>query len=335
MDNIIFHSLYNEEQLQTLKHSLLYFDKIVIPSNNYFCSFGPENAHSHWLQLVPDNVYDEIEYLKNEKLVDLHWFENSHFDDISKYFCAISEGINRLGRNRNYSEDQIYELCRYLNVSPKHPEFLSIINEASIFIAAICLMEFSEHKLRCCNDNIIIHDNFNLGLKGVLQFANEQIDLRGLKRTILSQKVLSLNLPSFEFQSFDDVLELKEKHKNELLALYNHLDDMTEKLDSSPLDSTFNEDVDRLIAKRIQPGIEDLKKSISFSASRLVKRIYDPAKNFIMAFSFSNCFPDYTREIAAFGLTFTVVESVFKDIASTKQRIKNSPYNLLISLKNK
>jgi hypothetical protein len=332
MDDIIFHSLYSEQQFKTLKHSLLYFDKIIIPSNNYACSFGEKNPHPHWLKLIPDNVYDEIEYLKNEKLVNLHWFENSHFDDIAKYYGAISEVIHRLGKIRNYSKSQIHELAKHLNISPNHPDFLSIINEASIFIAAICLMEFSEHNLRCCNDNQIIHDTFNLGLKGVLQFANEKTDLRSLKRNILSQKVLSLNLPSFEFQTFDDVLEIKEKHKNELLALNNHLDDMTEKLEISPLDHGFSEAIDRLITNRIQPQIEDLKKSISFSPSRIAKRIYDPIKNFGMALGFSSCFPDYTKEIAAIGLTASVVESAFKDIAETKQKVKNSPYNIFISL---
>lgn len=340
MDDIIFHSLYNEANLTTLKHSLLYFKSITIPSNYYVCTFGSNNAHPHYLQLIPENVYDEIEYLKNTNLVKVHKFENSHFDEISKYYDAIVEGTNRVGGNRYYSKEQILEVCRYLNLNPNHPELFTIINEATTFIAAICLMEFSVHEQICCNDNLIIHDSMNLGLRGVLQFAKENInetnsEFRRLKRNILTQRVLSFNLPSFELQTFEDVLEIKEKHRDELLALDNHLDDLSEKIELSPLDVGFSEAVDRLISHRIQPEIENLTKSISFSPSRIVKKLYDPLKNFGLAFGFSSCFPAYTKEIAAAGISITVVESIFKDISETKKRIRESPYNLFISLKNK
>lgn len=340
MDNIIFHSLYDDGDLKTLKHALLYFNNITIPSNSYACSFGKNNSHIHYLQLIPDKVYDEIEYLEKEGLVRVHVFGNSHFDDIHRYYNAVIEGINRLGRNRTYSKEQILEVCKYLNLSPNHQELYTIINEATMFIAAICLMEFSTHEHICCIDNQIVYETLNLGMKGVLQFAKENIDdknieYRRIKKNILAQRVLSLNLPSFEFQTFDDVLEIKEKHKDSLLALDNHLDDLSEKIELSPFDTGFSEAVDRLITKRIQPEIDNLTKSISFSPSRLVKRLYNSLKSFGVYFGFSNCFPEYTRQIVAAGATIAVVESIFKDLNETKKKIKESPYNLLISLKNK
>jgi hypothetical protein len=232
------------------------------------------------------------------------------------------------------------EVCKYLNVNPNHPDRFTIVNEATIFISAICLMEFSVHEQICCIDNQIIYETLNLGVKGVLQFAKENIsdqniEFRRIKKNILAQKVLSLNLPAFTFQTFDDVLELKEKHKNELLALDNHLDDLADKIELSPFDPRFSKAIDRLISRRIQPEIDDLTSSIAFSPSRLVKRIYDPLKNFAISFGFSSAFPAYTKEIAIAGVTLTVIESLFKDCNETKKRIKESPYNILISLQNK
>lgn len=292
------------------------------------------------MQLIPESVYDDIEYLNKYHRVKIHKFENGAYDKILTYYNAIVEGANRLGTNRHYGKEQIEQVSNYLQLNPNHPELLLIVNEATTFLAAICLMEFSAHERVCCNDNLIIHDAMNLGLKGALQFAKENIpetnrNFRKLKRNILAYKVLSLNLPSFEFQTFDDVFEIKEKHKDELLALDNHFDDLTEKIESSPYDEGFDEEVSRLIEYRIQPEIDNLFKSVSFSPSRVVKNIYDPLKNFGLAFGFSNCFPSYTKEIAIAGITATVVEGLFKDFNETKKRIKESPYNIFLTLCNK
>lgn len=340
MDDIVFHSLYCESDLKNLKHTLLYFDNVTIPLNYYACQFGEKHPFPHYLQLIPEGVYDEIEYLGKNKLVNIHKFENGEFDKIIKYDQAINEGANRLGRNRHYEREQIEQVINYLQINPNHPELLLIVNEVTTFIAAICLMEFSVHERICCNDNLIIHDAMNLGLRGALKFASEKSretspKFRNLKRNILAHKVLSLNLPSFEFQTFDDVFEIKEKHKDELLALDTHLDDLTEKIDLSPFDEGFNDEVNRLIEHRIQPEINNLFKSIAFSPSRLVKKIYDPLKNFGLAFGFSSCFPAYTKEIAITGITVTIVEALFKEYEETNKRIKESPYNIFLSLRNK
>lgn len=340
MDDIVFHSLYSDSDLQHLKHSLLYFNEITVPLNYYACQFGDKHPFTHYLQLIPESVYDDIEYLSECNRVKIHKFEDGEYDKISKYYDAIVEGANRLGRKRNYTKEQIQQVTNYLQLSPNHPERLTIVNEVTTFIAAICLMEFSVHERVCCNDNPIIHDAMNLGLKGALQFAGENIqetnyNFRKLKRNILAYNVLSLNLPSFEFQTFDDVFEIKEKHKDELLSLDNHLDDLTEKIETSPYDEGFDEEMSRLIEQRIQPEIDNLCKSISFSPSRVVKKIYDPLKNFGLAFGFSNCFPSYTKEIAISGITATVVEGLFKDFYETKKRIKESPYNIFLTLRNK
>lgn len=340
MDNIIFHSLYNDASLRTLKHSLLYFDNITIPSDVYTCSFGENHSHIHFLQLIPDDVYEQITYLKNQNLIKVYKFGDRNPDDISKYYNAVIEGINKLGRDRQYSREQILEVCKYLNLSPNHPDLFTVVNEATIFISAICLMEFSVHEKICCIDNQIIYETLNLGVKGILQFAKENIsdqniEFRRIKKNILAQKVLSLNLPAFTFQTFDDVLEIKEKHRAGLLALDNHLDNLADKIELSPFDPGFSAAIDRLISHRIQPEIDGLTKSITFSPSRLVKRIYDPLKNFALSFGFSNSFPAYTKEFAVAGVTLTVIESIFKDYNETKKRIKESPYNILISMRNK
>jgi len=94
MDNIIFHSLYNEASLRTLKHCLLYFDNITIPSDAYACSFEENNSHIHFLQLIPEDIYEQIDYLKNLGLVEVYKFGEKNPDDIGKYYNAVVEVIN-------------------------------------------------------------------------------------------------------------------------------------------------------------------------------------------------------------------------------------------------
>jgi hypothetical protein len=337
MENIVFHSLYRDANLKTLKHSLLYFDNITIPSDALACNF---DSHIHFLQLIPDDVYEQIDYLKNQNLVKVYKFLNNDSKDLTKYNKAVVEGINRLGRERFYSRETLLEVCNYLELNYNHPDVFEIVDAAIILIAAIILMEFSVYEKICCIDNIILYDTLNLAVKGVLNFSKDSIhdnniEFRRIKKNLLAQKVLALNLPSFEFKTFDDVLEIREKHRSELLALDNQLDDLAGKIELPPFDPGFSEAVDRLISRRIQPEIDDLTKSITFSPSRLARRIYDPIKNFAIGFGFSNNFPAYTKEIAIAGASLTIIEGIFKNYNETKKKIKESPYNILISIKNK
>lgn len=107
MDDIVFHSLYSGSDLKNLKHALLYFNNITIPSNYYSCLFGDKHPIPHYLQLIPENVFNDIDFLGDNNLVNIHKFENGEHDEISKFYDAIVEGVNRLGRNRHYDKDQI------------------------------------------------------------------------------------------------------------------------------------------------------------------------------------------------------------------------------------
>ncbi len=334
MNNIIFHSLYNDNDFVTLKHTLLYFEDIVIPSNTYPASFGANQSHIQYLQLIPHEVRDQIDYLAKEKYLTIQKFSGENNGDISFYWKSISDGIENLGKNRTYDSTEILEICKYLNLDPKHPDVLPIANEASIFLAAVCLMEFNIKNQICCIDNQIIYDTLNLGVRGVIDSVKNTIPYREIKAKLLAQKIISLNLPSFELYSFDDVLEIKEKHKDNLLALHNYLFDISDKIEYLPFEPEFDNSVNNLINQRIQPEIEDFKKSISFSPSKLVKKSYDPLKNFGLSFGLSSAFPAYTTAIAATGIVYTVFETLIKYFKENKEKVKESPYNIFISINN-
>ncbi len=59
MNEIIFHSFYRDSDFTSLKHAILYFDKIVIPKNAYTVVFGEKDQHIRLAQSVPEDVADQ------------------------------------------------------------------------------------------------------------------------------------------------------------------------------------------------------------------------------------------------------------------------------------
>ena len=56
MDEILYHSFYRDTKFTSLKHTILYFDKVIVPSNSYPVAFGENNQRALFAQSVPEDV---------------------------------------------------------------------------------------------------------------------------------------------------------------------------------------------------------------------------------------------------------------------------------------
>ncbi len=180
-------------------------------------------------------------------------------------------------------------------------------------------MEISKSKKNCCTDSRIVSDAVNLGLKNVLEFAGDSVkeqslEVRRMSANLLAQKVMTFNMPSFEFKSFEDVLEVKERHKDELMALDNYLFDISNKVELLPYELGYDDSLNRLIERRIQPAILDLKKSVAFSPNRIARNSYNPIKNIILSFGMASGFPEYIHTVVTTGVVVTILEAIVKDM---------------------
>lgn len=336
MDEIIFHSLFGDQSFNSLKHFIFYFDQVTIPSNSYAVNFGPRHDHPHFFQLIPDEIRDHLGFLINEGVIKLKEFKGKENGNPDFYWDSIVEGINKKGKEETYSRDDISDICRFVGYKPDLPDYLTVAQEASIFIAAICLMEFSIYSSTCCLDNHIVYDNFMHGIKGIINSTINDgnlktIELRKIKSNMLAQKLISLNLPSFEFYSFDDVLELKRTFKDALQALNSYLFDLSDKIELSPYEPGFDQAVSDFILKRLNPEIEALKKEIISSPVKLASKIYSPIKNMTISILFSSAYPDLTQKLLFGGVSLSAVEVLLKEFQTKNKKLKESPLGIFLS----
>jgi hypothetical protein len=211
MNTILFHSLFNDLDLTTLKHCIFYFDSIEIPTISVPITWGKKNQNVRYLQSIPENVYDVIDFLKDEGVVNLVAVKDVPDRKLPEVYDLILKEIDSIGVDRHYSTGDIKEICNFIDIKPDDPERLKIVDQISIFLASVCIMSLSLNEQVCCIDNKLVFDSLNLGIKRIInsKFQPNDIgtfEINKLKSNILAQKVIALNLPSFKFHTFEDVL---------------------------------------------------------------------------------------------------------------------------------
>ena len=339
MKKILFQSLFRDLDLTTLKHCIFYFDKIEIPRISLPITWGDKNQNVRDLQSIPENVYEVIEFLGKEGVIDLVPIKDTPERKLPEVYNLILEGINIIGAERVYPPDSIEEICKFVGISRHDPERLKIADQVSIFLASVSIMPWSGREHVCCIDNEIIFDSVNLGIKQLINSSLmpcniNAIEINQIKTNILAQKLIALNLPSFKFQTFDDVLELRFKYNDNLRVLHNHLLDISRNLDGVPWDIDFSSKVDELIKKRLQPEIIDLRKNVKASPSKIANLIYDAGSvNLGLTFAFYSVFPNNLRDIML-GTTAKTLFDVLKSIHQDRSKIlSNSPFNIFMQVK--
>jgi hypothetical protein len=88
--------------------------------------------------------------------------------------------------------------------------------------------------------------------------ASQHLDLR-LSREFVTRRVLKVHLPQFEMFSFDDVLEIKEKLHDELVRFRIEMGKFAAQVSATPFDQAYEREVQRMVAKDIEPAIADLE----------------------------------------------------------------------------
>lgn len=337
MDEIIYHSFYRDSGFRSLKHAILYFDKIVIPKNVYPVIFGENNENMLLAQSVPEDVADQIDYLINQKIVQQKEFLGFQETDIGDYIKAVETGLAKQEISRNYSFDEIQNVCSYLNINPKDSNSLREVQSIAILASALCLMEVSKSKRICCTDNRIVYDSISCGLKNALELAeqsvkNQGLEVRRLSTNLLAQKVMSIDMPSFEFKSFDDVLEIKEKHKEELIALDSYLFDLSDKIELLPFEPGYDDALDKVIERRIQPAITNLRRSVTSSPNKVIRTSYDSIKNIGLSIGFANILPEYIHSVVTTGVVYSLLEAFLKEQRSSKIKLNESPLSIFLKV---
>lgn len=337
MNEVLYHSFFQDQDYKSLKHSVLYFDRLVIADNSYPVIFGPNNSEIRLARSIPENISCEIEMLKKEKLVSTKEFKGLFDTDVGDYVRAVNLGRQQRGSSLECTEEDLDEIFRYLSIRPDFPNSVQKALSLSSLASSILLMELSRSGMSCCIDNQLVYQQLNAGLRYALELgaksvSSESLEKRRLAANLMAQKVMSMNLPSFEFSSFDDILELKHRHKDELLALDNYLLDMSEKIEPLPFEKGYDKALSEVVERRVQPAIDELRSSVKFSPNRVVAKAYHPLKDIGLTIGFATGLPAYIQEVVSCGIGLTLLESMLLERYELRKEIKRSPLRIFLKV---
>lgn len=337
MNEVLYHSFFQDPSYKSLKHAVLYFDKLVVADNSYPVVFGDKNSELRMARSIPDNIVSDIEMLKRENLVQTKEFKGVLDRNIGDYIKAVNKGTQQRASQIGYTKDELYEIFSYLGIKPDFPNSAQEAFSLSTLASSVCLMELSRSGMSCCMDNNLVYQQLNAGLRYALELGansleKDSLEKRRVAANLMAQKVMDLNLPSFEFLSFEDVLELKHRHKDELLALDNYLLDLSEKIEPLPFEKGYDKALDDLVKRRVQPAIEELKSSVKFSPNRALSKAFHPIKDICISLSLANGFPSYINEVLLSGAGYTLIESLILERSEARNELKRSPLRMFLKV---
>jgi len=339
MNKILYQSLYSDPDFTGLKHCIFYFDSIDIPNLSVPIVWGKNNENIRYLQTIPEEVREDIEYLKKEGVVNIVAVQgNKHWENIHKTYAIIIRDLDLKQERRIYDPIEIYEICNFLRMNEKDPELLTNVGQVSIFLASACITSLSFLEQICFIDNKLIFDSVNSGINGIIKskLPSNDIDeyqINKWKANLLAQKVISLNLPSFEFHSFDDVLELKMRFRENLLALDNHLVDISRNIDGMPWDLNFENRINNYIDERIQPEIANLIKNVKTSPRKIANKICHSARYYIPLFLIFYGISAKTLNDFLFGTSAIVLDAIRNAHQEANIYKANSPYSIFMKVR--
>lgn len=100
----------------------------------------------------------------------------------------------------------------------------------------------------------------------------------------LAMTVIQEFLPDFEFQTYADVLEARERLADELLAFRSYMIDLSTRISAEPYTVAFTKEIQRISSTTVRHAVNDLKKKVGSSRHKFFLSI---AKNILTAAPFS------------------------------------------------
>ncbi|OGW37210.1 MAG: hypothetical protein A2Y97_11585 [Nitrospirae bacterium RBG_13_39_12] len=347
MRSIIFHSFYNDPNLNSLKHSIFYFDKLYIPADNFVIAYMETGAQStsnaHLVNLLPGEIYDDIKVLVDAGVVEIidtgKKKETPSLEQIIEY---VSTKLNEQVSRKKYPISELSSVFHSLDFqSPTRysdPIAVEIANRVMMLTSAFCLRAVAFEKKIPCVDSEIVFDTVNIGLQSILsdiqvRSALSKVEFLNYKANLLAHKLLSLHLPSFEFRSFHDVLELKELLRDEMKAFQIVINNFAYEIEGFPWEDNFHNRLQFFIDNKINPQIEELRKKLKFSGSSFMKQVYNSARKNLKLVTFAcGIWPDRLMEWIVLGGAMTTLEAIIEEHIIRKKEVEKNGLSFLIKV---
>ena len=158
-----------------------------------------------------------------------------------------------------------------------------------------------------------------------------------IKADFLAHEVFREYLPYLKISNIHEALEIRRKLKDELESFRTEIDKLAVEIESRPWDSGFEKQIIEIIAKKINPAVQQIHNKLATSRNRLIKKVFDSVVSLktatpLIVTVFGNIPLEFGLAISAGVATFDLV---LKTILERKEIRRNNGLSLLFSMKKK
>jgi hypothetical protein len=271
-----------------VKLSALYCDRIILPYD--FIGFakphvplpddapigtviaGPIKATVRALYATfSDHLKAELKPLFDEGILVLA--KGTQLSDRPDVFeDAFDDIIDSLRQDERFNESLAYNTT-LLQADPR---------EASLKLHS-ALLAASAYQTSIKYDRPILTDNMIVDAL-LLNFMDEKRlakygNLAKLKVAFLTQQVLKEFLPDIGNASLEDVLELRNRFRDELGSFRNKMSILSDKIRANPWEPEIKREIDRIVEVEIKPETANLKAALRRSNLKLVSKVFRNLKD--------------------------------------------------------
>jgi hypothetical protein len=280
--DIVFSSSFADDH--AVKLNVLYCDKVIIPRD--FIGF-----------MTPDEPLPDIPIGATSTVrAKVRAVYSTFSDDLEDYFRPlIAEGILVLANDAHLTDrpgafehafDDIIEPLRqdahFKESLRYHASLISTSEEANLRLHSAVLAA-SAYQTSIKYDRPILTDNVivNALLLNVLEKKRlaKYENLAKLKVAFLTHQVLKEILPDIGDASFEEVLELRRRFRDELNSFRNKMSILSDKIRANPWEPDIKSEIDRIVEVEVKPETANLTAALRRSNLKLVSKIFRNLKD--------------------------------------------------------
>jgi hypothetical protein len=333
MYEALFHSFYRDEALAGLKHAALYFERLVIPDENFLVAWGERYEYSRWVQFVPDEAREHLEYLSNHGVVQLLSTNDGSSPTPQQLAELVARELEATHGKRAYAPADARPLFEFLNLRPDAPQAIEVANQTSLFVGAFCLRATAGRAIPCV-DNRIIFDTVLSGLRGVFELFRDSgaltpDEVAQAKSYYLMSRLFELRLPQVAFRNFDDVLEARYILRSELASLREAVRESAAHVPGNPWEPDFARSLEGHLERRVLPEVEALERKAKVSLLSAGMSVATAA----LSIGLQSLLPERLAGWLVGASSVSLVQALRKERERASSVVSSAPFGALLRLR--
>jgi len=259
---------------ENIKSKPYYFDEDIEPTN---FSIGEKfenlssteinfnNIINYTPHLLYGNILEDLRDKEFRKIVKT----NFKFDKVLMYKGQAE--INWLAELCGSAEDtlefipegHLFGFCRKI----------SSTMWASLIINHALISSFRKKAVPCCS-NPILQNLLNRKIRRRYEkLFDLDMNIPNFKKDLSAFNLALVSLPNFELKSFEDIIEIRERLKDEMSEFRLKMCEFVDKIKTEPYSETFKNHLELIKRDNIQPIINNLHKKISSLNRKTIPRV--------------------------------------------------------------